>query len=170
MISNSVGIDFIHSDIHGRLSKKCVLITPHWFRWWLVGCSAPTHYLNQYCLIDNLNLRNKFQWNLNQNKTIFRQENEFQNKCYRQDVSHFVSASMWDAHVHSLGSNLMICFISSSNPMSNIRSASSMMRHCRFLYMNSGVFWKTITTNGIYNLRYIINGIHNNTCIWKCHE
>lgn len=36
----------------------------------------------------------------------------------------------------------MICFSSSSKPTSKIRSASSMIRHCRFLNMNPGVFWK----------------------------
>ena len=36
----------------------------------------------------------------------------------------------------------MICFISSSNPISRIRSASSMMRQWRFLYTNPGVFWR----------------------------
>ncbi len=36
----------------------------------------------------------------------------------------------------------MICFSSSSKPTSKIRSASSIIRHCRFLNMNPGVFWK----------------------------
>lgn len=40
-----------------------------------------------------------------------------------------------------LGSSLMICFSSSSNPTSKMRSASSMIRHCRFLNMKPGVFW-----------------------------
>ena len=34
----------------------------HWFRWWLVTYSAPSHYLNQWWVI-----RTKLQWNLNQN-------------------------------------------------------------------------------------------------------
>ena len=39
----------------------------HSFRQWLVACSASTHYLNQYWLIVDQTLRNKFQWNSNQN-------------------------------------------------------------------------------------------------------
>ena len=34
----------------------------HWFKYWLVACSAPSHYLNQWRLIVNWTLRNKFQW------------------------------------------------------------------------------------------------------------
>ena len=33
----------------------------HWFRYWLVACSAPSHYLKQCCLIFNETLRNKLQ-------------------------------------------------------------------------------------------------------------
>lgn len=36
----------------------------------------------------------------------------------------------------------MICLTSSSNPISNILSASSITRHCKFLYKKSGVFCK----------------------------
>ena len=39
----------------------------HWFRWWLVACSAPSHCLNQCCLFVNRTLGNKFQWNSNLN-------------------------------------------------------------------------------------------------------
>ena len=42
--------------------------------------------------------------------------------------------------VNLLGSSLIICFISSSNPISNIRSASSIIRHCRLRYRNPCVF------------------------------
>ena len=42
--------------------------------------------------------------------------------------------------VNLLGSSLIICFISSSNPISNIRSASSIIRHCRLRYRNPWVF------------------------------
>lgn len=41
-----------------------------------------------------------------------------------------------------LGRSFMICFISSSNPTSKIRSASSITKHCKFLYMKPGVFYK----------------------------
>ena len=39
----------------------------HWFRRWLVACSAPSHCLNQCCLFVNRTLGNKFQWNSNLN-------------------------------------------------------------------------------------------------------
>ena len=35
----------------------------HRFGKWLVACSAPSHYLNQYSLIVNWSLGNKLQWN-----------------------------------------------------------------------------------------------------------
>ena len=37
-----------------------------WFRWWLIACSAPSYYPNQYWLIVSWTLRSKFQWNLDQ--------------------------------------------------------------------------------------------------------
>ena len=40
--------------------------------------SAPSHYLNQCWNINNWTLRNKLQWNLNQNLWIFIQENPFE--------------------------------------------------------------------------------------------
>ena len=43
----------------------------HWFRYWLVFCLAPSHHLNQHWRIINWTLRNKLQWNLNQNKKPF---------------------------------------------------------------------------------------------------
>ena len=46
----------------------------HWFRWWLVAWSAPSHYLNQWWNIVNCTLRNKLQWNFNWNSNIFIQE------------------------------------------------------------------------------------------------
>ena len=39
----------------------------HWFRWWLVAYSAPSHYLNQCLDIVNCTFRNKIQWNFNRN-------------------------------------------------------------------------------------------------------
>ena len=46
------------------------------FRKWLGTYSVPSYYLN---LIVNWTLRNKFQWNFNQNSNIFIQENVFEN-------------------------------------------------------------------------------------------
>ena len=42
----------------------------YWLRWWLVAYSAPSHYLNQCWLIVNCTLKNKLQWNLNQNTKL----------------------------------------------------------------------------------------------------
>ena len=39
----------------------------HWFRWWLVTCSIPSHYLNQWWITFNWSCRNKFWGNVNQN-------------------------------------------------------------------------------------------------------
>ena len=43
----------------------------HWFRWWLVAYSAPSHYLNQCWIIVRWTLRNTLQWNFNQNTKLF---------------------------------------------------------------------------------------------------
>ena len=51
----------------------------HWFRWWLVAWSAPSHYLNQCWIVVNWTLKNIFQWKSNQNTTIFIEENARQN-------------------------------------------------------------------------------------------
>ena len=47
----------------------------HWFRLWLVACSAPSHYLNKCWLIVKWTLRKKLKWNFNENVLIFIQEN-----------------------------------------------------------------------------------------------
>ena len=51
----------------------------HWFRWWLVAYSAPSQYLNQCWIVVNCTIRNKFQWNFNQNTKLFIPENAFEN-------------------------------------------------------------------------------------------
>ena len=47
----------------------------HWFRQWLVVYSAPSHYLNQCWITVDWNLRNKLQWNFNQNTKLIIHEN-----------------------------------------------------------------------------------------------
>ena len=54
----------------------------HWFRWWLVTYSMPSHYLNQCWILLNWNLRNKLQWNFDQNTKIFIHKNKW--KCHLQ--------------------------------------------------------------------------------------
>ena len=51
----------------------------HWLRSSLVAWSAPSHYLNQCCNIVNWTLRNKLEWNFNQNSNTFIEENTFEN-------------------------------------------------------------------------------------------
>ena len=46
---------------------------------WLVDYSAPSHHLKQYWLIVNWTLRNKLQWNFNQNIKLFVHENASEN-------------------------------------------------------------------------------------------
>ena len=67
----------------------------HWFRKWLVACSASSHYLNQCWLIVNWAPGNIFQWNLNRNSIIFIQENENEN-VISQNGGHFVQEEMQD--------------------------------------------------------------------------
>ena len=64
----------------GRLTHVCVRkLGHHWFQWWLVACSAPTHYLNKWWIIVVSIFRNKSLWNWNKNATVFFQENTFEN-------------------------------------------------------------------------------------------
>ena len=51
----------------------------HWFRSWLVAYLVPCHYLNQCHVIVSWNLRNKLQWNSNQNTKLFIHKNAFEN-------------------------------------------------------------------------------------------
>ena len=57
----------------------CRQCTHHWFRWWIVAWSAPSHYLKQCCKIINLTLRNNIRWYFNRNSNILIQENAFKN-------------------------------------------------------------------------------------------
>ena len=68
----------------GRVTHICVdELGHHWFWWWLVACSVPSHYLNQCWNIVNWTLGNKLQWNLNRISNIFIQENEFENVVWK---------------------------------------------------------------------------------------
>ena len=51
----------------------------HWFRYWLVTCTVPGHYLNQCWVIANWTLRNKLQWLFYQNTELFIHENASEN-------------------------------------------------------------------------------------------
>ena len=61
------------------MSHICVVeLGHHWFRYWLVACSAPSHYLNQCWNSVNWTFRNKLQWNFNRISNIFIQEIAFE--------------------------------------------------------------------------------------------
>ena len=48
------------STHRSRLTHICFgKLSHHWFRWWLVVCLVPSHYLNQFRLILNCTLVNK---------------------------------------------------------------------------------------------------------------
>ena len=65
----------------------------HWFRLWLVPCSAPCNNLNQCWLIVNWTPGNKFQWNSNLNSDIFIHENAFEIAVCRNG-GHLVQGEM----------------------------------------------------------------------------
>ena len=65
-----------------------------WFRKWLGAWSAPSHNLIHCWHIVNWTLRNKLQWNINQNSCIFIHSREYIWKCHLQNGSHLVLASM----------------------------------------------------------------------------
>ena len=64
----------------GRVTHICIgKLGHHWFRQWHVACSAPSHYLDQCCLIVNGKHKSKLQWNLICNSNNFIEENMFEN-------------------------------------------------------------------------------------------
>ena len=68
----------------------------HWFRLWLIASSAPSHYLNQWWLV-NWTIVNKFQWNGNQNIAIFVQENAFEYiGDWNQNTTVFIQENTFD--------------------------------------------------------------------------
>ena len=71
----------------GRATHICVTkVGYHWFRQWLVACSAPSHYLNKCWIIVNWTLVNIFQWNFNQNTTFFIDKNAFDNVVWKMSA------------------------------------------------------------------------------------
>ena len=56
-----IGLPHWNQVAHICVSK----LDHHWFRWWLVAWSAPSHYLKQWWYIVNWIPRNKLQWNFN---------------------------------------------------------------------------------------------------------
>ena len=58
----------------------------HWFREWLDAYSAPSHYLNQCWVTVNWNLRNKLQWNFDQNTKLLIHKNASEDIVYEKAV------------------------------------------------------------------------------------
>ena len=50
----------------------------HWFMWWLLACSAPSHCWN----IVSWTLRNKLRWNVDRNSDKVIQQNAFEDVVY----------------------------------------------------------------------------------------
>ena len=65
-------------------------VNQHWFRNWLVVYPAPSHHLNQCQLIVNWTLRNKLQWNSNQNTKLPIHENAFANVVLEMAVIFYI--------------------------------------------------------------------------------
>ena len=72
----------------------------HWFRYCLVACSAPSHYLNQCWLSVSWTPENRVHWNFNRNSIIFIQENAFAN-VVNQIGGYFVRG-YWRKHTSIL--------------------------------------------------------------------
>ena len=69
----------------------------HWFRQWLVAFSAPSHYLNQCCVIVNWTLGKKLLGKFNQNIKLSIHENASENiVCERADI---LSRGRWVEHL-----------------------------------------------------------------------
>ena len=67
-------------NLTNRVAHICVCkLGHHWFRKLFVTSSARSYYLYKCWLIVNWKLWNILPWNLWQNKTIFTEENEFEN-------------------------------------------------------------------------------------------
>ena len=68
----------------GRVTHICISkLGQHCVRWCLVAGPAPSHYLNQCWNIVNWTLRNKLQWNLNENSHIFIQGKASENVIWQ---------------------------------------------------------------------------------------
>ena len=69
----------------------------HWFRQWLVACTAPSHYPNQSWFIVNWFFIDKLQWNFNQNTKPFIHENASENIVCENAA--FLFRGRWDKSV-----------------------------------------------------------------------
>ena len=115
----------------GRVTHICVVdLGHHWFRYWLVACSAPSHYLNLCWNIVYWTFRHKLQWNFNRNSIIFIQEIAFANVFCK--MASILSGPQW---VKDDGSQYFE------------------WRYCEHRCV-SDALWCVLTTNNIYTLIY----------------
>ena len=73
--TNSDSITHLPLVLHICVSE----LSQHWFRLWLVAFSSPSNYINQCWFIVNCTLKNKLQWNFNQNTQLIIHENASEN-------------------------------------------------------------------------------------------
>ena len=78
------------SNIEWQLSYRALMMTVCiseigfcWFRYWLVACFMPHHYLKQDCFIFNWTPRHNLHWNLSHSTIIFLQENAFKEILFK---------------------------------------------------------------------------------------
>ena len=80
----------------------------HWFRQWLVAYSVPGHYLNQCWVIVNWTIRNKIQWNFNQNIKYVIHENVSENIIC--EMGPILSRGRWvNVNIHSYQYEIFWC-------------------------------------------------------------
>ena len=101
---NCIPLDL--SQIGANLVLTHLPLVPHicvsesgqyWFRLWLVAYSAPSHYLKQCWVIVNWTLRNKLQWNFNQNTKLFIHEIASENIAC--EMAAILSSGRWVKHL-----------------------------------------------------------------------
>ena len=71
----------------------------HWFRLWLVGCPAPSHYLNKWWNIVNWTLRNKLQWSLIEIHSLFQEKALYYVVCEMAAIRR--GGGCWIKHLQS---------------------------------------------------------------------
>ena len=125
----------------------------------LVQLKAPSHYLNQFWVIVNWNLRNKFQWNFNQNTKFLIYQNSSEYICCEM-----VTILSRGSELISWGQATISCQTTICTPEEPIHYASQsfgvivlfMIIHITYSYVY--MFWMTIVFNWKFDyLLYFIS-------------
>ena len=152
-ISCTFGMYCIHYDTKwlthwGRVTHICVgKLNHHWFKWWLVAWSAPSHYLNQCWNIVNSTLRNKLQWNLNRKSNIFIEENTFENVVCEMVSITINTLRPDDTYLHLWFASLLVQvtyavalhYLNTLRPRQNGRYVADEIFKCIFLNENAWI-------------------------------